>query len=150
MCRISTHLHPLTVAANITQVSHTRLDHVLITLGLLYKSFAAINDNINPLTRETIHCSLEKRWAKADQDAFILALFFNPFFRASLFNKKHPSLVPAALYSTIKRMWERVFPREARLSELYTATIEYYHATKCWTDEVMHLSDVQEIAAMQN
>jgi len=75
MCRISTHLHPLTVAANITQASHTCLDHVLITLGLLYKSFAALNDNIDPLTCETIHCSLEKQWAKADQDAFILTLF---------------------------------------------------------------------------
>src|SRR5258708_38651186 len=106
MCRISAHLCPLTVVANITQASHTHLDHVLITLGLLYKSFAALNDNIDLLTCETIHCSLELRWAKANQDAFILTLFFNPFFCASLFNKKHPSLVPAALYSTIKCMWE--------------------------------------------
>ncbi len=60
MCRISAHLCPLAVAANITQASHTCLDHVLITLGLLYKSFAALNDNIDPLTHGTIHCSLEK------------------------------------------------------------------------------------------
>ena len=84
-----------------------------------------------------VPCSLEKQWTKADQDAFILAIFFNPFFHASLFNKRDPSLVPATLYSTIKCMWEQVFPREAQSSELYTATDEYYHATKHWTDEVI-------------
>src|SRR5260370_37550626 len=114
--------------------SHAHLDHVLLILGLLYKTFSSESNDISTLTCSIILGSLEKWWGKADQDAFILALFFNPFICTSLYKKNHPSLIPAGFYSIVKWMWEHIFPGQEHSSELYSATIEYYNGSGCWSD----------------
>lgn len=41
--RVQAILEPLAIAANVTQASHTRLDHVLITLGNLFRLYTEAN-----------------------------------------------------------------------------------------------------------
>ena len=76
-CRIQGILEPLAVAANITQAAHTRFDHVLLMLGNLFCIYS--HPSLESQIKEWIIGSLEKRWAKADQEVFILAVSFNPY-----------------------------------------------------------------------
>jgi hypothetical protein len=70
---VKKHLEPLALAACITQTAHCRLDQVFLTFGLLYYEYSQlIHENANhqePLF--AIINSLEKRWAKCDQDVFV-------------------------------------------------------------------------------
>lgn len=90
------------------QANSTRLDHVLLTLGLLYKKYA--DPSIEVEVRDGIHRSLESRWAKnADHDVFIMAVFLNPFICSRVFRKGNPALVPLALYNMACRAFTRMF-----------------------------------------
>jgi hypothetical protein len=70
--RIKIILEPLAIATNITQAPHTRLDHVLLTLGNLYRIYSTLEFDDEVCT--AILASLEKWRAKADQGVFILAV----------------------------------------------------------------------------
>jgi hypothetical protein len=59
------------------QATHTRLDHVLLTLGNLFCIYS--NPELDTEVHTVIHASLERRWAKADQDVFVMAVFLNPY-----------------------------------------------------------------------
>ncbi|CAE6454793.1 unnamed protein product [Rhizoctonia solani] len=117
------YLEPLAIAANVSQAATTRLDHILVELGRLYHTFSHLG--FNPKIRECVLESLERRWGKADQDPFILAVFLNPFIRARLFSRQNTSLNRSALYGVVKRVFRRVFCRENDL-ELYEAFLDYY------------------------
>ncbi|QRW17960.1 hAT family dimerization protein [Rhizoctonia solani] len=119
------YLEPLAIAANVSQAATTRLDHILVELGRLYYTFS--NLGFNPKIRECVLESLERRWGKADQDPFILAVFLNPFIRARLFSRKNTSLNRSALYGIVKRVFRRVFCKENDL-ELYKAFLDYYNS----------------------
>jgi len=82
--RTCSHLEPLTIAANITQASNTRLYHVLMTLANLYRIYSNLNPIKDSDVRDKILASLEKRWAAADQEPFIAAILLNPFLRGDL------------------------------------------------------------------
>ncbi len=74
-------------------------DHVLLTFANLYRIF----DGLGPEDEgaaSAVKESLEKRWAKTDQDAFILCTFFNPYIRDRLFGE-HVSLTRAGLFGTL-------------------------------------------------
>lgn len=102
--RIQEILEPLAIAANVSQAAHTQLDHVLLTLGnLVYSTqMEAFDEDI----RLGILKSLEKRWKKADQDIFVVAVFLNPFIRATLFKKEF--LTEAQLYTIVERVYVHV------------------------------------------
>ncbi|CCO34210.1 hypothetical protein BN14_08304 [Rhizoctonia solani AG-1 IB] len=74
---LTLYLRPLAIALNVAQAANTRLHHILITLGRLYQIFD--DPSIDPEVRTRVLASLELRWRKADQDAFILAVFFHPY-----------------------------------------------------------------------
>jgi hypothetical protein len=93
--RIKIILEPLAIAANITQAPHTHLDHVLLTLGNLYRIYSNLEFDVE--VRTAILASLEKRWAKADQEVFILAVFLNPYIRHCCFS--HSALTDADIYN---------------------------------------------------
>lgn len=57
--------------------------------------------------------SLEKRWKKADQDIFIVAVFLNPYIRAKLFRQQF--LTEAQLYNIVERLYERLMCCKADL-----------------------------------
>jgi hypothetical protein len=72
--RIKIILEPLAIAANKTQAPHTRLDYVLLTLGNLYCIYSK-NLEFDVEVHTAILASLEKQWAKADQEVFIPTVF---------------------------------------------------------------------------
>nr|GAT59230.1 predicted protein [Mycena chlorophos] len=77
--RMKTHLQPLALAANITQAAFCRLDEVLFTFGHLYREFDRLNQRADRHIREAVLASIERRWAKCDQDVFIVTAILNPF-----------------------------------------------------------------------
>ena len=74
--------------------------------------------------RRTVHESLEKRWAKADQDVFIAGLLMNPYIRGCCLASGSSFLTLAGLYGIVKRVYERVMKRSAGL-ELHQAFRDY-------------------------
>ncbi|KAH7338638.1 hypothetical protein B0J17DRAFT_551480, partial [Rhizoctonia solani] len=116
-------LEPLAIAANVSQAPTRRLDHILIELGRLYYVFSRLS--FNPRVLEIVLASLERRWSKADQDPFTLAVFLSPFIRSRLFNRENILLNRSALYGVIKRVFRRVFCKDNDL-ELYEAFLDYY------------------------
>ena len=85
---------------------HTRLDHVLLTLGNLVRIYSTRTEAFDEDIRLGILKSLEKRWKKADQDIFVVAVFLNPFICATLFKKEF--LTEAQLYTIVERVYVRV------------------------------------------
>ncbi|CDO77823.1 hypothetical protein BN946_scf184689.g1 [Trametes cinnabarina] len=111
LARVKLHLEPLAIAANITQSQDCRLDDVLLTFGFLYQSFNALVEERDNAVRTAVLGSLEKRWAKADQDVFIAAVILNPYLRLSPFRASLTQyFVPAAVYGLILRLWDRFYP----------------------------------------
>ena len=92
--RLKTHLEPLARAANITQAAFCHLDQILLTFGSLsiyYKDIKA-KDPANVLGCTAILDSIEKWWAKADQDIFIATVILNPFVKTAVFSPQVPFL----------------------------------------------------------
>ncbi|KAL6298032.1 ribonuclease H-like domain-containing protein [Sparassis latifolia] len=139
--RIRTHLEPLAIAANITQAPHTRLDHVLLTLGNLYCIYCSADTESN--VREKILGSLEKRWKKADQDVFILAIFLNPYIRGRCFNCA--ALTQSALFEMVKLTFMRVFG-QAPTNDFVSGLIDYSRAKDIFTDGLIQLDYTKETA----
>lgn len=142
---IKSHLEPLAIAANITQASHTRLDHVLLTLANLFRLYSL--PTVRPSARDVLHASLEKRWKKADQDAFILAVLFNPYLRARSFNK---AVLPGnVLVGIAKKMFRRLFQTDP--GHGFTMAVFDYTEGCCeFSDEVMHLVDHRQSAQAES
>lgn len=84
-------------------------------LGKLYKVYKELRDNncqdngvnedMHPVT--SIIKSIEKRWAKADQDLFIACLFLNPLIDFQLVNQS--TLPMGIVFGIIRRLYSRVF-----------------------------------------
>ncbi|KDN35726.1 hypothetical protein RSAG8_11349, partial [Rhizoctonia solani AG-8 WAC10335] len=123
LTELKLYLEPLAIAANVSQAATTRLDHILIELGRLYNVFSRLA--FNPKMRDTALESLERRWGKADQDPFILAVFLNPFIRGRLFSRDNTLLNRSGIYGVVKRVFRRIFRKENDL-ELYKAFLDYY------------------------
>ncbi|KAL6307742.1 ribonuclease H-like domain-containing protein [Sparassis latifolia] len=141
LVRCVTHLEPLAIAANITQAPHTRLDHVLLTLGNLYRIYSSADTEDH--VREKILGSLERRWKKADQDVFILAIFLNPYIQGRCFNRA--ALTQAALIEITKCTFTRLFG-EAPNSDFVVALIDYSKGRDIFTDQLMQLEYMKEMA----
>jgi hypothetical protein len=132
--RTCSYLQPLAVAANITQGSDTRLDHVLTTLGNLYRIYS--DPNLDAEVQAKVLESLEKRWAAADQDPFIAAVVLNPFLRGRCLSRANPSLTPVGLCNMLKRLHLRVF-RTAVDSNFQAAFFNYYNERREFSPEDM-------------
>ena len=78
------------------------LDHVLLTLRNLYCIYSTLEFDVEVWT--VILASLEKWWAKADQEVFILAVFLNPYIHSQCFS--HLVLMDADLYNMAARVFE--------------------------------------------
>ncbi|KAJ7657920.1 ribonuclease H-like domain-containing protein [Mycena polygramma] len=130
--RVSRYLTPLAVASNVTQGANTRLDHVLVTLVVLYHRYNETTTFDHDDHNAVIRASLAKRWKalKHDQDFYILAVFFNPFLRAFFFKDDgHHSLNRMGLYNVVKRLYIRIFQLNndsAVPSTLFSQFLDYY------------------------
>ena len=106
--RVTRYLEPLAIAANITQSSFCRMDQVLLTFGYLILQYAQPAMADDPIARDAIINSLEKRWSKADQELFIASVLINPFYRSTPFTEHHTfSLAYAGQCSLFSRLWMR-------------------------------------------
>lgn len=141
--RIKTHLEPLAIAANVAQASHTRLDHVLLMLANLFRLYDSLELDADTEIRSHMTKSLEKRWKAADQIIFILALFFNPYIRAKLFNSEACSL--GDIIDMAKRTFTRLFQVEPTF-EFTSGIIEYARAEGAFSNDRMGLDDRRQEA----
>jgi hypothetical protein len=111
-------------------------------MGNLHHTFSQAN--VPDQTRAVILESLEKRWAKSGQDAFIAAVYLNPFFRHRLFNQSEPALRPLGLYPMLKRLFNRVFPHETLCVGDFLKSKEAYAVGKgIFSDEDMCLQELE-------
>ncbi|KAK7689437.1 hypothetical protein QCA50_007229 [Cerrena zonata] len=143
---IKKHLEPLAIAANITQANNARLDVVLLTLGHLYMVFSDVHLAIEPVLRQKVLDSLERRWAKIDQDVFLMAVVLNPYVRLDRFNRQNRNLTEAALWNVFRRVYVRMINEEPNheLSDTFT---KYVHWIGEWSDTAMALQDISARAA---
>ena len=62
-------------------------------------------DPANVLGCSAILDSIEKRWAKADQDIFITAVILNPFVKMAAFSPQVQFLTRAGVLSLMKHLY---------------------------------------------
>jgi hypothetical protein len=137
---VKTHLEPFAIATLALQAPDTKLPVVPITLGNLYRIFSG--PNVDENVRCTVHESLEKRWAKADQDVFIAGLLMNPYICGRCLASGSSFLTPAGLYGIVKRVYERVMKRPAGL-ELHQAFRDYMTNANEFSPAGMVLEDMK-------
>jgi hypothetical protein len=104
------------------------LDQILLTFGSLaiYYRDIKTTDSANILGATAILESIEKRWAKADQDVFIAAVLLNPFVKASPFSPQVPFLTRAGVLSLMKRLYLRFFSVTETTNELSEHTQQLF------------------------
>jgi hypothetical protein len=92
-----------------------------------------------------IQASLKKRWEKANQDPFVLAIFFNPYIRADLFNRKIIQFMPAGMYGIVKHVYKHIFCTEPDF-DLHATCLNYYKCREEFSDDAMHLYELEGAA----
>ena len=97
-------LEPLAIANNVTQATNTRIDHVVLTLGNLYRIYD--NADLEGPLRDRVLWSLLKRWKAADQDVFILSVVLHPWIRGHCLSK---GISPMTLFNMANRVFTRLF-----------------------------------------
>ncbi|KDQ07177.1 hypothetical protein BOTBODRAFT_120426, partial [Botryobasidium botryosum FD-172 SS1] len=117
------HLKPLALAVNIAQGPATRLDHVLLALGNLYRLY--LDASIDSATRE---------------------FFLKPYIKHRLFDNRHRQLLHLGLHGCLKRLFMRVFPAvKINEADFYEAVQDYYHGRKEFDREQMALDALETI-----
>ena len=118
--RIKTHLEPLARAANLVQAAFCPLDQILLTFGSLcmYYDNLRTKDPADRMGCTAIIDSIEKRWAKADQEVFIAAVILNPFIKISPFSRQTQLLTWAGILLLLKRLYTRFFSSTEQANEL--------------------------------
>ena len=96
------------------------MDQILLTFGSLsiYYQSVRTEDDANIPGCTAILDSIEKRWAKADQDVFIAAVILNPFIKTSAFCPSLPFLTRAGVLALFRRLYERFFSITETAEEL--------------------------------
>ena len=94
--------------------------------------------------RERILASLEKRWAAADQDPFIAAVFLHPYLRGDFFGRLI-ALTPIGICNMLKRLLSRVFRVEPD-ADFQAAVMDYYNRRNEFSPEMMGLEDWRTMA----
>ncbi|KAF5385054.1 hypothetical protein D9615_001008 [Tricholomella constricta] len=121
--RMTRHLRPLAIAANIVQAAFCRVDQVLLTFGFLTMQYRAMTDEDDASGVKAILESIEKRWAKADQEVFIAAVILNPIFQSAPFAPLS-SFNNAGIHTLLEHLWIRVF-RSVPPVEFYQQLKDY-------------------------
>ncbi|GLB43960.1 putative protein of unknown function (DUF 659) [Lyophyllum shimeji] len=96
--RMTRHLRPLAIAANVVQAAFCRVDQVLLTFGYLVMQYRAMTDEDDAVGCNAIVQSIERRWAKADQEVFIAAVILNPLYQTTPFAQLPSSTMPAYIH----------------------------------------------------
>jgi hypothetical protein len=157
--RLKTHLEPLARAANLAQAAFCRLDQILLTFGSLCMHYDNLRtkDPADLTGCTAIIDSIEKRWAKADQDVFVAAVILNPFIKTAPFSSQTRLVTRASILSLLKRLYARFFSiteEEDRLKEslqqLYSNLEGYLDATGICEGLTSYVSAIEDDAKHAN
>lgn len=96
--------------------------------------------------RAAVIKSLEKRWAAADQEVFIVAAFLNPYIRRRCFSRA--VLTDGELYNMVARVFERLFGRRPDL-DLFKAFMDYTKGQGEFSDDRMSLEMMAKLFAIE-
>ncbi|EJD34657.1 hypothetical protein AURDEDRAFT_41180, partial [Auricularia subglabra TFB-10046 SS5] len=138
------HLEPLARAANATQGDSARLDIVLVTLANLFYYYSSTAALVREVADAVLR-SLEKRWAAADQDIFLLALVLNPYVRLSCFSLRSPFRTPGNICAMAEAAFTRFYGMEPGV-EFGDELVSYLTKKGTWSDERMKLKHRKEQA----
>lgn len=113
------------------------LSYVALTIANLYRVYLQ-DDSINDKVQRCLLDSISRRWAKTDQDSFILAVILNPYIRTSLFKPESGYCTIDNVQSLMERMYIQFFS-EAPDSEFVRSVGQYYRHEGLWSPESMLL-----------
>ncbi|KAF7971231.1 hypothetical protein HWV62_21648 [Athelia sp. TMB] len=133
-------LEPLAIAINVAQTGHCRLDQITLTLGNLYHIYS--DPILDSHLRQGLLASLEKRWAAADQDVFILAAFFNPYIRAAPFSES--VLLQSVLYNMAEHVFNCFHSSKPDL-DFMRAFTDYYYGVREYSADHMQLEKMRDM-----
>ncbi|KAF8148553.1 hypothetical protein K438DRAFT_1989202 [Mycena galopus ATCC 62051] len=108
-------------------------------------SFCIFNNlpSHNAIVKKTLHDTLERRWAKADQQLMILGIFFNPYICARAFNRE--ALNANALFHLVRRAFERLLGKDAVGDIDFADTFRgYFDSMGEFSDAAMCLQEFAE------
>ena len=101
--------------------------------------------------------SIEKRWAKADQDVFIAAVVLNPFFKREPFSLESRLWSEATVLSLMKRLYKCFFSvteeegeLEESINELYSNLGDYLDGSGICQDLAGYIEDMESQAQRAN
>lgn len=114
---------------------------MLLTLGNLLRIYS--DPALDLGVRQGILASLEKRWATADQEVFILAVFLNLYIRSRCFSLA--ALPEAAMYNLLARVFERLFVGHKADIDLLKAFTDYCRSQQEFSSERMSLQMMAEM-----
>lgn len=95
-----------------------------MTFAYLYMEYSKLREDEDAAVCEALLNSINRRWMKSDQDAFIAAVILNPFLKIVPFKRDRSLITNVAIYSLLARLWKR-FYKEAPPHELYTQLDQY-------------------------
>jgi hypothetical protein len=101
-----------------------------------------LDPTLDPQIRTGILGSLEKQWAKADQDVFILAVFLNPYIQQQPFS--HAALTHANIYEITARLFMCIFNRQSNLQFLKSFE-DYFSNTGDFSCQSMELDMMKSL-----
>jgi len=96
--------------------------------------------------RAAVIKSLEKRWAAADQEVFIVAVFLNPYIRRQCFSRA--VLTDGELYNMVARVFERLLGQRPDL-DLFKAFMDYSKGHGEFSDDRMSLEMMTKLFATE-
>src|SRR6266852_3016717 len=96
--------------------------------GLLYHRYTSLKNQQPEDKRacDAILKSLERRWAKADQDVFVAAVILNPLHKIAPFTKSFNIFSNASIHTILSRLWTCFYKEESPYS-LFTEISEYFN-----------------------
>ncbi|KAF8152004.1 hypothetical protein BJ912DRAFT_1027651 [Pholiota molesta] len=106
------YLEPLAITANVVQASFCRIDQVLLTFGYLVERYRSPLMDNDITSRDAILDSIEKRWAKTDQQVFICSVLLNPFYGLAPFASLH-IFSRANIQILCEFLFQRFYKKEA-------------------------------------
>jgi hypothetical protein len=144
--RLTEHLEPLALAANITQGNAARLDIVVLTLATLWRIFTK-PDKFDEDIQNAVLASVKKRWADTDQEVGILAVILNPYVRTSAFHPRSKFCDLNDKYQLFEKVHRRLVdpsgpPTNTRLAWCaYLERRERFSSTNMLLEEAIHEAD---------
>jgi hypothetical protein len=102
------------------------MDEVLLTFGSLFMQYRNMDENKD--MQIAILSSLEKCWAKADQEVFIAAVLINPLFRVLPFHQLD-FLNRSGIHALFTWLWKHFYPGSSPSFDFITHIFDFIDGT---------------------